>query len=312
MTAAEAILVRTPDGRDLEVLTGGDEEGFPLLFHSGSPSAAVHDADIEAAAAEQGLRLVTYSRPGYGASTPRKRSGVVADDVQDSAVVLGSLEITDFLTLGWSSGGPRALACAALLPARCRAAATLAGVAPFQADRLDWSAGMGPENVEEYAAAVRGAEVYEELLQRVLQPVFAATPDQVVEAFGGLLTPVDAKYLTGEVADTMSRTLHRAGAQGVVGARDDGLALVAPWGFDVSGIAVPVAVWQGGQDAMVPYAHGEWLAANIPGARAHLHEEEGHLSLAARMPRILADLRDLGGLGPRPEVRAREAVRGTG
>ena len=61
-------------------------------------------------------------------------------------------------------------------------------------------------------------------------------------------------------------------------------------------LRVPVSVWQGEHDQMVPFAHGQWLAAAIPGARAHLHADEGHISLVARIDDILADLKDLAGL----------------
>jgi pimeloyl-ACP methyl ester carboxylesterase len=81
----------------------------------------------------------------------------------------------------------------------------------------------------------------------------------------------------------------------VVGARDDGLAATRPWGFDLASITVPVAVWQGGQDAMVPFAHGQWLAAHVPGAEAHLPDDEGHLSLTLRIEEILSDLVRLAG-----------------
>ena len=220
----------------------------------------------------------------------------IADDVADSVTVLDHLGIDQFLTLGWSGGGPRALACAALLPDRCRAAASLAGVAPYDAEGLDWSAGMGPENVEDFQMAVQGPEVYGPFLEKTITPTFEATPDQLVEAFGGLVTEVDAAFITGDFAEYLSRVFHRAGAQGVVGVRDDGMQIVAPWGFDVDSITVPVAVWQGRHDAMVPFSHGEWLAANVAGAKAHLFDDEGHLSLFSQMDAILLDLKGLGGV----------------
>ncbi len=291
--------VTTSDGRTLEVLTGGLDGGYPLLFHSGTPSAAAPYARLDEMLVKAGLKLATYSRPGYGGSTPRafdETGPRIADDVADSVAVLDHLGIDEFLTLGWSGGGPRALACAALLPDRCRAAASLAGVAPYDAEGLDWGAGMGPENVEDFEAAVQGPEVYERLLEKTMPPMFEATPEQLVAAFGGLVTPVDAAFITGDVADYLSRSNGRAGAQGVVGVRDDGLAIVAPWGFDLDEITVPVAVWQGREDAMVPFSHGEWLAANVAGARAHLFEEEGHLSLLAQMDTILEDLKALAGV----------------
>jgi pimeloyl-ACP methyl ester carboxylesterase len=297
---SDFLSVPTLDGRTLEVLTAGPADGYPLLFHSGTPSAPTPYDRIDAALTELGLRMVTYSRPGYGRSTPRTladESGPrIRDDVDDTVAILDHLGIEDFVTLGWSGGGPRALACAALLPERCRAAATLAGVAPYGVAGLDWDAGMGEENVEDFQAATQGATAYQSLLERTLPPLLTATPDDVVAAFGGLVTPVDAAFLTGDFADFMSRVFNRAGAQGVVGARDDGLAIVAPWGFDIETMSTPVAIWQGRHDAMVPFAHGEWLAAHVKGAEAHLFEEVGHLSLFAKLEVILADLKRLGGV----------------
>ena len=81
-----------------------------------------------------------------------------------------------------------------------------------------------------------------------------------------------------------------------MGVRDDSLAIVAPWGFGLDDLTVPVAVWQGREDAMVPFSHGEWLAANVAGAQAHLFEDEGHLSLFAQMDALLDDLKGLAGV----------------
>ncbi|MDI6909961.1 alpha/beta fold hydrolase [Nocardioides sp.] len=293
---SEHLAVPGPDGRTIEALTGGDPGGFGLLYHGGSPSAAARFAPMDEAARAHGLRLVTYSRPGYGDSSPRPAAGRYADDVIESVAVLDALGIEEFVTVGWSGGGPRALACAALLPDRCRAAASLAGVAPYHGAGLDWFAGMAEENHEEYHAAERGREAYEAYLVESFLPILGASPDELSEAMGGLVPPVDRAVLRGAFADWLSRTFRHAGAQGVVGVRDDGLAAVAPWGFELSQIRVPVAVWQGRADAMVPYAHGEWLAAAVPGARAHLFEDEGHLSLVERFDEVLADLTRLAGL----------------
>lgn len=295
---SEVVEVAGPEGRAIEVLTGGDPAGFGLLYHGGSPSAVADYPPMDATARSLGLRLVTYSRPGYGASAPRPAAGRYADDVTESVAVLDALGIEEFVTVGWSGGGPRALACAALLPDRCRAAVSLAGVAPYDAPDLDWFAGMAEENLAEYQAAEAGREAYEEFLVEEFLPVLEASPEQLAEALGGLAPPVDRAMLRGDFADWLSRTFQRAGAQGVVGVRDDGLAAVSPWGFDVADIRVPVAVWQGRQDAMVPYAHGTWLATHVPHARAHLFDDEGHLSLVARLEEVLLDLQQLAAIVP--------------
>ena len=293
---SEILHVSGPEGRTIEVLVGGDPDGFGLLLHNGSPSAVADYPPLDETARRLGLRLVTYSRPGYGASTPRPAAGRYADDVEESVVVLDHFGIGEFLTAGWSGGGPRALACAALLPGRCRAAASIAGVAPYHAVGLDWFAGMAEENHAEYHAAEQGAEAYTAYLTEDFLPILQATPEQLAEALGGLVTEVDKAAMTPEFADWMSRVFGNAGRQGVVGVRDDGLAAVDEWGFDLADIRVPVAIWQGDQDAMVPFAHGAWLAEHVPGAEAHLVEGEGHLTLVVGVERILRDLTRLGGV----------------
>ncbi len=289
-----------PDGRTLEYLTGGDPDGFPFVHHTGTPSAAVRHEPLSETVAAAGLRLVTFSRPGYGASTPRPVTGEwpvpISADVDDTVALLDHLGLGDFVTLGWSGGGPRALACAATLPGRCRAAASLAGVAPVDSPGLDWSRGMGPENVRDFEAAVAGRKAYASIASEQAEELALVTADDIVAALGGLIDEVDTAALTGDFARHTAATFRHAMAQGPGGMIEDTLQIVRPWGFDVADIRVPVAVWQGAHDKMVPFAHGTWLAAAIPGARVHLFDDEGHLSLVDRLDEILADLRDLAGL----------------
>jgi pimeloyl-ACP methyl ester carboxylesterase len=119
------------------------------------------------------------------------------------------------------------------------------------------------------------------------------TGGEVAAALRGLLSDVDKEALTDSFADVVAESFRRALASGVAGWRDDDLAFVRPWGFELSAIAVPVAVWQGRQDLMVPFAHGRWLADHVPTARPRLYDDEGHVYLLAQMPRIIDDLLDL-------------------
>lgn len=293
----QPLIVLTPDGRELEVLDAGPEDGYPLVFHHGTPQGAAPFPMLERPAAERGLRVVSYSRPGYGGSSPRPdgaTSATVAEDASDTAAILDHLEVGDFVTLGWSGGGPRALACAAMLPQRCKAAACCVGVAPPAEFDGDVRAGMGPENVEEYGAALAGPEALEDFLAQQTA-LFSVTGEQVAEALGGLLPPVDKAALTGELAECLAASTRAAGRQGIIGWRDDDLTHIRPWGFDLSAITVPVAVWQGTEDRMVPFAHAQWLASHVAGARARFVEGEGHLSLMSQMGRILDDLVELAG-----------------
>lgn len=302
MTVAhpDAQTLTLPDGRTLEYLTGGDPDGVGLVYHSGTPSAAVAHAPLWDAAARAGLRLVTFSRPGYGASTPRPEPDgwpvPVLEDAVDTGHLLDALGIGEFVTLGWSGGGPRALACAAAMPDRCRGAVSLAGVAPYAAPGLDWFGDMGPENVRDFRLAEQGREAFRPMAEEQAAELGAVTGDDIVAAFGGLVDEVDAAALTGELADYVAASFRHAMAQGATGMLEDSLQVVRPWGFDIADLTVPVAVWQGAHDKMVPFTHGEWLAATIPGARARLFDDEGHLSLVVRIEEILADLKEIAGL----------------
>ena len=164
-------------------------------------------------------------------------------------------------------GGPRALGCAALLPERCLAAASLAGVAPHDGAGLDWKAGMAEENVVEYTAAEDGRAAYEAFLEEEFLPVLMADADDMADAMGGLLPEADRAAMDRAFTEWLTETFHRAGAQRVAGVLDDGQAAVRSWGFDVADIRVPVAIYQGRADAMVPFAHGEWLAAHVAAVR---------------------------------------------
>lgn len=291
--------VPTADGRELEVLVTGPEDGTPLVYHHGTPQGAVPFGQLDEAAAERGLRVVSYSRPGYGGSTPRPdgaSAARVADDAADTAAILDHLGLGEFLTIGWSGGGPRALACAALLPGRCRAAACCVGIAPKDEYDGDIRDGMAEENVAEYTAAFAGPDELERFLA-TQSALFHANAEDIAEALGGLAPPVDRAALTGELAEYLAASTRAAGQQGVVGWRDDDLTHLRPWGFSVRDITVPVSVWQGREDAMVPFTHAEWLAAHVRGVRAHLVEGEGHLSLMGKLGAILDDLMQLGGLG---------------
>jgi pimeloyl-ACP methyl ester carboxylesterase len=288
--ATERFMVEVGQGRSVEVLVAGPAEGLPLVFHTGTPSGLVPYQPLLDAAAVRGLRCVLYSRPGYGNSDPQP-GRLVADAASDVGAILDHLGAGRFVTAGWSGGGPHALACACLLPGRCQAAATVAGVAPYSASGLDWLAGMAQENIDEFGAAIAGEAELTASISQAAARMANATGADIAQAFGGLVTAPDVAVLTGEFADYMARATRAAVATGIAGWRDDNLAFVKDWGFGVFEIAVPVTVWQGDQDAMVPLAHGEWLAGNIGGARPRLLAGEGHLSLVTNhLDAIFADL----------------------
>ena len=291
--------VRASGGRVLDVLVSGPSDGLPLVFHGGTPGGLVGFGPVTEAAAARGLRTVMYSRPGYGDSTAQP-GRLVADAAADVAAILERLGADEFVTAGWSGGGPHALACAALLPVRCLAAASVAGIAPSDSPGLDWLAGMADENVAEFGAALAGEADLTRLLGTAGGELAAIGAAGVADGLGGLVSEADKAVLTGEFAEYLAASLRAGVAAGIAGWRDDDLAFTRDWGISLEalGHATPVAIWQGGQDRMVPVTHGEWLAANIPRSRAWLLPGEGHLTLLAQaFGRVLDDLIGKGAAG---------------
>ena len=179
------------DGRALDAIVSGPETGLPLVFHHGTPMSNVQFAPFVDAANERGLRTITYSRPGYGAST-RDEGRSVADAARDAAAILDALGAQRCLSLGWSGGGPHALACAALLPDRVAACATIAGVGAADADDLDFLAGMGEANVEEFGYFVTGDDdAAIRFMQAYAEETRGETPEHVTQALRSLLPPID-------------------------------------------------------------------------------------------------------------------------
>jgi pimeloyl-ACP methyl ester carboxylesterase len=245
---------------------------------------------MQSAAADLGLRLVSFTRAGYGSST-RHEGRSVASLVADATDVLDALGAPQAWVVGWSGGGPHALACAALAPDRFPAAALIGGVAPYPAEGIDWFEGMGPENVEEFKATLEDPENSVRSAERDWPKWREVTGAEIADTFGGLIDDVDRGSLTGEFAEYVAAGTREGLREGYWGWVDDDWAFTKPWGFDLETISVPVHIWQGGHDKMVPWVHGQWLATHVGHAVPHLLPDEGHLSLAVELlPRIFAEL----------------------
>lgn len=278
--------VTLSDGRTLHVYDEGDPDGHVIVAQHGTPASGRQHPDVIDDARTRGVRLIGFDRAGYGGSSPLPGRSVAsaAVDVGDLLDILG---VDRFATWGHSGGGPHALACAALLPDRCVAAATLASVGPYGVEGLDWLAGMGEANVEEFNLILAGGEPFEEALVRSQAELFGAGPDGLRQAMLTILSPPDQEAMTAEFAEWNFRVMSEGAAERIEGWRDDNLAAVKPWGFELSDIRVPVLLLQGTEDLMVPPAHGRWLAEHIPGVEAEISETEGHMTLVRdRIPDV--------------------------
>jgi pimeloyl-ACP methyl ester carboxylesterase len=270
------------DGRRLDVAVSGPADGPPLVFHHGTPGSLLPFRTMERAVHRRGLRLVTYSRAGYGASTRRPGRDVAAV-VPDVAAMLDHLGVSRCLVAGWSGGGPHALATAAGLPERVAGALVIAGVAPYDAPGLDFMAGMGEANVEEFGLAMEGEQACRPALETEAAQLRSATVPELVSQLATILPEVDRSAISDGWGQDLAAGFHEGLRSGADGWLDDDLAFVRPWGFALDDIAVPSFLWQGGEDLMVPAAHGHWLARNVPHATAHFEPGHGHLSIAVEM-----------------------------
>ena len=280
--------ITTPDGRALRVYEAGDPAGKPILMIYGTPSGGMTYERHAEDAHSKGIRLVSFDRPGYGGSDPLPDRSI-ADVVPDVTAIADELDFGRFGVWGVSGGGPHALACAALLPDRVPAVASLASVAPYGSEGLDWTEGMGEDNIVEFNAVLEGREAIEPFELKHRAELAAAGPDDLRAQWATLLSPADAAVVTSDFADFLLLNTNTALAPGVEGWVEDDLAFVAPWGFDVEDIRTPVLLWQGEQDLFVPPSHGRWLAAHIPGVEAHISADDGHLTLIEhRVPEVHA------------------------
>ena len=278
LARVSAHTLELPGGQTLEYIVAGDGPNL-VVYHHGTPAAGPIPGSLAAAAADHGFTVAEVVRPGYGAST-RQPGRSVADVVPLALAVADALGHEHFATVGWSGGGPHALATAALAPTRCVGALSLAGVAPFDAEGLDFLAGMGQDNIDEFSAALAGTAQLSDYLTAAAEGLRAVTGGDLVAAMGSLLPPVDRAHLAGQTGEELAEELRFSVAAGIWGWHDDDMAFTQPWGFDLDMVGSGAHIWQGSDDLMVPFAHGQWLANRIPGAAVSLLDGQGHLSLA--------------------------------
>ncbi|KAK4544873.1 hypothetical protein LTR36_003777 [Oleoguttula mirabilis] len=270
------------DGRTVDFVVEGAEDGFPFVWFHGTPgSYKATLPSLVAICKERGLKIISLSRPGYGGSS-RHAGRCVVDEVADVQALIDHLSMKQCVVGGWSGGGPSVLACAARLPS-CLGALCVAGVAPYGVDGLDWLAGQGQDNIDEFNAAQRGEADIRSYLDNVRPGLLSSDAAGVVEEMASILPEVDKNALlkNQDIGQGVVDGFHEGLKDGVDGWLDDDLELLKPWGFELSEIKVPVYLYQGSDDKMVPFAHGEWLAKHLPQnyVRGHLLEGEGHISI---------------------------------
>jgi pimeloyl-ACP methyl ester carboxylesterase len=271
--------LKLTDGRFLEYFDNGIASTSAIVLHHGTPGHGHTWATWLELAAARGIRALSYSRAGYGISD-RNESRTVAANNADIRELLDSFGIREFISIGWSGGGPHALATTTLTGSK--GAITLAGVGAYGVDDLDFLAGMGEENEIEFGEAVKGEAHISAWMDANAGAFKNVTGDQIREAFGGLIGDADKAVLQGNYAEESATSMRKGLAVSFDGWIDDDIAFIQPWGFDLAAISVPVLIWQGDDDFMVPHAHSYWLEKHIPGAKLNFVPGHGHISLLVK------------------------------
>jgi pimeloyl-ACP methyl ester carboxylesterase len=272
-------LARAPDGRGLTFAQWGDPNGFPVFSLHGTPDSRCARHWDENEYAEVGARLITYDRPGYGGSD-RNAGRSVVDCVGDVAAIADVLGVERFAVTGGSGGGPHALAVAARLSERVTRAGCAVGIAPYDAEDIDWFDGMDPLNVREFEWALQGEEVLRPELEREAAEMKDRVDADASKLLGdewGLSDADRMELARPERAEVIRQNVAEAFRNGVWGWVDDDLCFAQPWGFDVAEIRVPTRIIFGLTDVLVPAAHGHWLARHVPGAEVVAEHDQGHL-----------------------------------
>ena len=217
-----------------------------------------------------GARLIAVDRSGYGESSFHANCNyrACADDVSQ---LLDHLQLSRAAVLGYSSGGPNAMACAVQHPGLFSACGLISSDGPYSQ--------IGGDIVQTlfHVPAVTPAISLERT---------AAAHADLREAYASMKNEWRREVALAD--------LERAVQQGYgAGPAKDALLETGAWDFNVADIdtaAVPVLLWHGDADGDVPPSVGRYLADNIPGVQAEFVEGESHSMIRRRWGNILTQI----------------------
>jgi pimeloyl-ACP methyl ester carboxylesterase len=282
---------RVEDGRGRRIGFGeyGDPAGLPVLFLSGLGDSRLTRPPDDERTAALGVRLLTVDAPGIGLSDHvRVRSQLEA--AERVFRVLDALAVERCAVLGWSAGGPRALAVAYRCPDRVTAVGLAAGFGPLE--RAEFRSAAAP-HVRQGAALLRLAPPLARAFAGPLPRAYRRDPRRAFERqFGQHTSPADRSLLERpDVAAVILAGAQEAVRQGSAGlAREMLLLLGRPWGFRPEDVTAAAHLWYGGEDRIVTPATGRLLTDLLPHARLTEYGDDGHMALFAHWPEVLTTL----------------------
>jgi pimeloyl-ACP methyl ester carboxylesterase len=286
LAARQDATITLADGRRLGYTELGPRDGQPVLFFHGLGTSRVICPADEALALDLGVRLIAVDRPGIGLSEPLPGRRLL-DWPADVAQLADRLALPPFAIVGWSGGGPYAAACAFALAGRVRAVAMVSAPAPISGVR-------GADYLRRFDRAARAAGRAPWMIRLAMwswgRPQRRDPVRFFEESLGDMCAADQAVLSEPGLRQQMienSSELYRQGGRGVY---DEALVLARRWGFAPRDIGVPVHIWHGEQDEVVPVAMARYMASEIATARSSIYPSEGHHLLYRRWPQILGTL----------------------
>jgi pimeloyl-ACP methyl ester carboxylesterase len=279
----EAASVVLADGRSLAYVEYGDSGGAPVINCHGGLTSRLDVRWLDRVAREAEVRLISPDRPGVGRSD-RQAERSLPDWPKDVATLADALNVPRFAVLGWSAGGPYAIACAATLTDRVTALGLVASAIPYPQMLGD----LHPVDRLCFLLAERAGPVATALCAglrtcaRVLAVGFRA-------ASLVMLDRPSRRVVKGMAAGDYSAPIAE-GLRNVSGVLDDYRVLREPWELELRQIFCPVGIWQGDGDGFVPGRWAQWLAAQIPQAELTICTDSGHFLAAEQYLRVFRRL----------------------
>jgi pimeloyl-ACP methyl ester carboxylesterase len=271
---AEDLRLRLSDGRTLGYAEYGATDGKPVFVFHGSPGSRVQVRAAHGPALARGIRIIAPDRPGLGLST-RLPGREIADWPSDVRELADALGIARFAVIGISGGGPYVAACAWGLPERVTRAGIISGVTP-PSPESPLCSGLRRRERLVVDLGLRTPWLMRAVMTSAAAPCRHWT-ERIYERVRALASPADRAILDRpEVAECLIAAMKEAFRQGGRGPADELLLLARPWTFPPEEIRVPVRLWYGEADAIVPVAMGRYLASTIPGCRAEFIPGAGH------------------------------------
>lgn len=278
MGANDLKTIKLIDGRKLAWLEFGKPDGKPCLYIHGFPTCRLEGGIAAQIAAELGIRLIAPDRPGYGASDYCEQRKI-GDWTNDVCALLDYLEISDLSAVAVSGGGPYGCACAALIPDRISKLALVCALGvPDKADGLQK---MHFTSRTALNLAARRPAFFGFLFRSTVIKVLKHRPEIAIKLLSGNCPRVDKDMLARpEVGGTLIKAFRESVRQCPNGTLSDLILYASPWEFDISKINIPVHIWHGEADTVIPISFSKYLAKTIPNSTTRFLPKEGHFSLA--------------------------------